>query len=569
MCFGATEGVTDWNNALGWESGLVPQNVRVFIKGENVVCEIKEAIPTVQSITVSEGATLKISCAIDLPPLIVHANSTVLFESGADAKLNEVSFSPSGKTELPVFEVAEGGKVSVPGGTVFHNVKVHLYGALSTHGNGDLVIGGSSHATGSSAWYGFVCEGATIKVENGAFRLHWRTNNNLDHPWLYDEKKIKIKNTAFDLADRQEMSFGMNGGNWNPCYGEIFDNTIIASDCSIYFGLSNPDNGNRSHQFVNGSGIGIADGVPSATSKMTIGFGNQVVVLDGPNSFINVDSLVYDGSGWGGQKKKIVVRNTSRFRVRAVSGTGAGINQGAFVFGDGIYEIGAAKEGETAPFASCENHGVLIEKGGVCRIRAIDDTGTPADRAVTLAAVPISGPGSLAIENNMGGEFGFAVTVTSANNTATGTASADDASRLLFANGANWAGKVVSKGNVGFAGDEPATVAMAALSMESGTFPVRVFALEDGTIASDRVDIGDGGIEFAEGTGFSFEIPGGLRSVPVGSRLVVASAPVGSEVPHVRIEGFSHIKAEVDSENPERVLFVAKRTSSAMQVIVR
>ena len=171
--FTGNGGASDWNDASGWLTGSVPKGAPVFIKGEGVVCEIKEAIDAVSSITVSDGATLKVSCAMDLPCIVLHANGNVVFCEGADVKLQEVSFGVSENTKLPVFKVEKGAAVSVPGGSVFHNAKVHLYGTLSTYGDGDLVIGGSSAIIPKDqvAWYDFICDGATLNVQNHCYPI--------------------------------------------------------------------------------------------------------------------------------------------------------------------------------------------------------------------------------------------------------------------------------------------------------------------------------------------------------------------------------------------------------------
>ena len=386
-----------------------------------------------------------------------------------------------------------------------------------------------------------------------------KDNNANKHKW-------EIKDTLFILAEGCGMSFGgAFGTSWNPNYGEIFDGTILSSTGEVYLGQANPDTKDY-HRFINGAGIGLKEGVPPSTSSIKLGFRNPELVLDGPGCFINVDTinLSTDGKGDNSSGNKIYVRNSSWIRARVVKGNG----NGHFVFGDGVYEVGAAKDGESALFASCEKYGVLIEENGVCRIRAVNDTQAPADRAVTIAAAPMSGAGSLAIENNMGGEFKFSAMLTSGGNTATGTASADKSSRLLFADGANWAGTVVSKGNVGFGGDSPATVSMNALQVDEGTLPIRVFVSED-SVACDCVNVGEGGLKFAEGTGLSLEIPGGIASVPAASRLVVATAPLGTEVPDVRIDGFGKLKVENDPSDASRIRLVAVRALHGLSVIVR
>ena len=563
--FTGNGGATDWSDTTGWSSGSVPNGMPATIKGAGVLCRISCAVPAVSSIVVTDGATLAVATNFTLPPVTVAANSRILFENGSDAIVDAFSFA-GGQTELPVFEVAAGGKASVPGGTTFHDVKVHLYGTLATHGNGDLVIGGSAANVVGNAWYDFVCDGATIQVENGAFRLHYLANTSWPLPWVYDnslstsgqKRNYTMRNTTFALAAGAEMSFGLSTGNWNPNFGVLHDGTVLSATGPIYLGNANPDTSNF-HKFINGAGIGVTNGVPSSTSVLTLGFRKPEITLEGPNSFVNVDSLVLNSVWETRTGNRVFVRNGSRVRWRTISGNG----NGQFVFGDGVFEVGAAKAGETAPFTGFATKGVTIEQDGTLHIRAVDDAGTPADRAVTCAAVPMSGAGSLAVENAMGGGTDFAVTLTSGANTATGTASAGAGARLLFADGANWAGTVISSNNVGFAGATAATVSLGGLSVAEGSLPVRVFA-SNGDITCDRVDVGSGGLDFASGTGVTLDLPAIPHAVPNGSRLVIASAPVGTTAPRMLTQGFGKIRVEPDPSDNSRVLLVATRNSGIM-----
>jgi hypothetical protein len=498
------------------------------------------------------------------------ANSRILFENGSDAIVDDFSFS-GGKTELPTFEVAAGGKASVPGGTTFHDVKVHLHGTLATHGSGDLVIGGSAANVEGNAWYDFVCDGATIHVENGAFRLHYLANSSWPLPWVYDnslttsgqKRNYTMRDTNFVLAEGAAMSFGLSTGNWNPNFGVLHDGTVLLSSGPIYLGNANPDTGNF-HKFVNGGGIGVTNGIPPSTSSLTLGFRKPELTLEGPNSFVNVDTLTLNSVWEARTGNRVFVRNGSRVRWRAVTGNG----NGQLVFGDGVFEVASAKSGESAPFTGFVNKGVTIEQDGTLRIRAVDDTGTPADRRVACAAAPISGAGSLVVENHMGADADFATTLTSGANTATGTASASTGARLLFADGANWAGTVISSNNVGFAGTSAATVSMGGLSVIDGSLPIRVFA-SDGAISCDRVDVGSGGLSFAPGTGMALVLPDAPRTVPVGSRLVVASAPAGTAKPKLLTKDFGKIQIDPDPEDASRVIVSIIRTPSGLRIMLQ
>jgi hypothetical protein len=127
-----------------------------------------------------------------------------------------------------------------------------------------------------------------------------------------------------------------------------------------------------------------------------------------------------------------------------------------------------------------------------------DDSG---ERVVALADVPITGAGSIALDNANANVFG--VIVKSGANTATGTASVvaptegEGATTLYFANGANWAGTVVADGNVAMTNlvDAAASVTntFGTLRLDAD-FPVRVWKSGGKVVANDYlvVDTFDG-----------------------------------------------------------------------------
>ena len=119
------------------------------------------------------------------------------------------------------------------------------------------------------------------------------------------------------------------------------------------------------------------------------------------------------------------------------------------------------------------------------------------DRVVALADVPITGAGSIALDNANANKFG--VIVKSGSNTATGTASVtapaanEGATTLYFANGANWAGTVVA-GNVALTnlvdGAAASTNTFGAVDLAAGsTFPVRVWKTGGAIVAHDGLDV--------------------------------------------------------------------------------
>lgn len=117
-----------------------------------------------------------------------------------------------------------------------------------------------------------------------------------------------------------------------------------------------------------------------------------------------------------------------------------------------------------------------------------------------LVGVPLTGTGSLVVSNRLSGAhavYSMTVTVTNGANTATGKVFAAKTAggaptALVFADGANWAGEVVSDGNVSLTNllseGAAAEVSFGALRADSA-FPIRVWKT-DGEIASnDKVNL--------------------------------------------------------------------------------
>ena len=120
------------------------------------------------------------------------------------------------------------------------------------------------------------------------------------------------------------------------------------------------------------------------------------------------------------------------------------------------------------------------------------------DRVVSLANVPITGAGSIALDNANVNKFG--VIVTSGSNTATGSASVvapgegEGETTLYFADGANWAGTVTA-GNVALTNlvDSAAacTNTFGTLVLAAGTtFPIRVWKTGGVIVAHDGLNVG-------------------------------------------------------------------------------
>ena len=125
-------------------------------------------------------------------------------------------------------------------------------------------------------------------------------------------------------------------------------------------------------------------------------------------------------------------------------------------------------------------------------------TDASGDRVVSLANVPITGAGSIALDNANVNKFG--VIVTCGSNTATGSASVvapgegEGETTLYFADGANWEGRVVT-GNVALTNlvDSAAacTNTFGTLNLAAGTeLKIRVWKTGGVIVAHDGLNVG-------------------------------------------------------------------------------
>jgi len=161
---------------------------------------------------------------------------------------------------------------------------------------------------------------------------------------------------------------------------------------------------------------------------------------------------------------------------------------------------------------------------------------------------PIIGAGSLGVTNALGrtqSSWSMTVIVTNGANTATGEAFASGdssvgaASRLLFSDGANWAGTVVASGRVALtnitngAESQAASVTFDAIRFD-GNFPVRVWRDMSGKLTNDVVNIVSGVSGMG---GFALEFINGCK-VQAGECLFLGTYPSGVALPGCVAKGW-------------------------------
>ena len=153
-------------------------------------------------------------------------------------------------------------------------------------------------------------------------------------------------------------------------------------------------------------------------------------------------------------------------------------------------------------------------------------------------APPLTGTGSLAVSNELSGAhavYSMTVTVTNGANTATGRAFVNDTAggapaALVFADGANWAGEVVSNGRVSLTNlaseaESAASVSFGTLRLDAN-FPVRLWKIE-GELTNDVINIAGG---VSGGCGLVPKLMGGYAP-EIGDTFTLGTYPAEAALP--------------------------------------
>jgi len=187
----------------------------------------------------------------------------------------------------------------------------------------------------------------------------------------------------------------------------------------------------------------------------------------------------------------------------------SGSGNGCALIDNSLLEIGYLRSSNTLGLIDAVFDGLAsVEISNRFTIAAADvDRGNPNKAAVTSienwnrfvkVGPPLTGTGSLAVSNELADAhavYSMTVLVTNGANTATGSAqvmptATGAPAKLLFADGANWAGTVVADANVGLTNlVDGAAAATANFGAINGTMPIRVWKTGGVITANDKVNL--------------------------------------------------------------------------------
>ena len=497
--------VTNINNPNGWSTGAVPAaGMPAQVVGEGVtvvVSDTDSAIPAFSGLTVGAGATLKLDCAdtvVPCPLTLVSGAKLVLVQA---AELKGISGVLGEDGALNEITVPAGVTLKVPGNTKFANVNLDLKGSLVATSDGKLVFGYAK--SGATAKFAMTATGATITALNAA-----ETENGSRIEFVCPAEggvvevlgPIVLNETTFTYNRMDGFAFGLNNPTDKPfCIQatktdlNIGAETVVAGAANLVLEGSRLLRKRHSEGDTNDSFYNI---VVQNKGRITVGRDSSIyagvtrVNGDTTNGAIRLQP---DEAGYVGLE--FLDGGTAHWYKAN------GYDKGAISFADATFEFTKAywwgwgnrshlfnrmtavklQEGKTLTF-KCVKEGLYSSN---------NDTYT-----YFIMEAPFTGAGNLSFTSERSSQT-MQPTIVCDNNTCTGTLSVDPAKNVLvhFANGANWAGKVVLNGKVDFVpvdqdhtgyDAKPSTVTFGAVQLDKD-FTIRLWG-KDG-LKNDTINI--------------------------------------------------------------------------------
>lgn len=557
--FDVTSGLplTDPN---GWSGGKLPSaGADVLIRGAGTV-ELAAGGLSFGKVSLKDGATLKVTGGSEvephvLPAIDLPADTALTVAFGAYVCYTNNALNARATAErLPVVTVESGatlyaaglekldGKGGVSNDIVFKNVDLRVYGSIVTPIAAVPSSGGEERIVtlwlgtaepGETAYFAFTGEGGSIQVRNyswtyqhGYVRLccpqpggivetprtlvfkdfsfplynGTRTINaffaGINNTAATGRMRVEAENTVFDVSDTSQV-----GGNADF----VFSKGGMFKRLSDYFlftvGFKMTDTATVSL----GDGSQLQYGRVGPTSSPGLTFNSAGALTLGEGSTIRPWVVA------GSRASTLHVTGASRWELGGVMSDGSTSAQATSFTGLPTPAFTGFRDVVLDGRAVLEFVGISWGWGSreFCR--------NVWGRALDIARdVPMTGAGSIRVSNEVSDDT-MTVTVLCSSNTATGTASAsaDQRAKLLFADGANWAGAVVANGcaaltNVTASGAAKASFGSVAFD---GTFPIRVWK-QEGVVTGDGLDLasavsGKGAFEIVPQTAADFEVGDG------------------------------------------------------------
>ena len=499
-----TGGVSaDYSNPENWVCGYVPTNEAIYVRGE---MELSGDFPSFASISVENGAKVRVASDVDLPAVAVSLGASFEIEENVNVSLQGIS-GVATEELLPTLKLSAGATLSVPGNTKFTNMKLLLSEGSTLTGlsDGKLFFGYAD--AGKIAYFSMCATNATVTALNST-ETENGSSINIASPEaggtvvVCDD--IILTGTTFTYNQKDGFAIGFN----NP-KEQTFK--VIADGTDLNYGAETYIAGGANLVMTNGSVLcrkRHREGDDGPTFNLRIQQHGKLTLVDGGELSSGVTRVNHD-------LVTAVIKlenDDGRVGIEVLDGgIGCwyklhGSNTGIITFADGIMEVfknywwGWGNRCHIFNFLKEVN----VADGTTMTIRGVKDklyTNAP-QMGPFMVESPFSGGGDIVVTNTWKNKT-IAPVIYSAANTCTGTIKAVEcdnsaSAKICFSDGANWAGTVVANGKMELVApvsgstldySSPVTVSFASLELQSD-FPVRVWRNESGAITNDLLNVG-------------------------------------------------------------------------------
>lgn len=525
------------SDPAAWQLGVVPSaGSTVTVRGATTVAVIDSSVPAFAKIIVVDGATLKASGSVELPPVDLMFDARVLVPGEASAVITNGVASSAQLGQIPVIEVETNAVANFGSSIVLKNVDLRLFGTIRA--TNEFTFGWAQ--AGETSFLEMLCDGATFDIPT-------RTVRNFVCPESggcvrIPSGRLVYRNSTTKTVKKDDFHCG-NIGYRNPSSVPF---VFEISGCKLDFGFEPSHVGGAANVLcVDGGSFGKFEGNTHPglgswiqfldSAKLTIGEGGQFLYSRGKNTLENLAFMTTVAG-----TEQIVLRDGGAIAMHVYNGN-ASSKAVVHVENLGYWDIPQlVKPNSDLPDVTDTRvwlsnlfnkfQEVNIDEGGTLYLRSASKLwGDEWDRDMVVADVPVTGAGDLCVTNDTPGHS-LRVTMTSGRNTCTGSISAAasaDGTELLFADGANWAGEVMADANVAFTNltsSAPCTVNFGSLRL-NGDYTIR--AWKDGnTFTNDMVSVESG----ITGQGRILVQPMNDFEFVPGDRLLLGSCPSSAEI---------------------------------------
>jgi len=512
-----SSGAVNLSNAAAWGGTVPAAGTDVFVSGVDTIAVLDADAPQFGSISVLDGATLKIAKGTE-----ITLNTTVKLYYNARFYLSGRSVSlPAGSVvayasadELPVMELDGGGHFKAASNFEYKNVHLKAKDAYLDLPGGNVYYGTANN--GETAYFRMTAENTRIDHAGSA-----GNGNNLNSYWVSPHaggrvivpNGIYLKNCSIMGTWNQKWQFYI--GYQNPSdidFNLTLDGRLAYSDGTRDYvsweinasGIASRICGGAHIICKNGGAFALYAGNRGGATYSNVKiYENATMSFEGENSWFDCNYTVdnygisYYSSVAG--TEQMTFKDGGTWRL--ARGGYLNPNQNSvFVFSDGFWDVvdksAQATTGSEINEVFAGLNSVRVESGKSVGIRShhyASNANRDWNRTKNIANVPVTGDnGSLFVTNATPG-YSMEAIMTCGNNTATGNAWAEasaDGCKLVFADNSNWAGTVLADENVELresSGDAaPAHATFGRITFR-GAFPIRVWKL--GGVRNDTVTI--------------------------------------------------------------------------------